>query len=137
MEEDVRAHIAGADRIYVYAEGVQSKYVRGTEEFSCLLRAWEEMTADALQMPAFGVSIDKMTRKDRMHGVWVEFVFEEQQCCSGLPFDSLLIKTDPAFKGINLIRQYKGEYTGRCIYLDLGGRDMASFSACLKGFIFI
>ena len=55
-----------------------------------IVEAWETITQGAHQMPAFGVSIDRLTREEMKSGNWLEFFFAEKYESNGLPFDSLL-----------------------------------------------
>ena len=73
----------------------------------------------ARQMPAFGVSIDELTKEEIKSGLWVKFVFEKTMVKSDMPFDELLIKISKDCYGFNIIRGNNGKYDGRCFYLDL------------------
>ena len=121
---DIQNYVSEAERICVYSEGAVSEYERETEAFRNILCAWEEMTENAVPMPAFGVSLDKLTREERQHGLWVEFVFSSCCRCQGMPFSRLLCKVAPSDRGFNLIRCNDEKYEGRCFYLDLRGGNM-------------
>ena len=123
--------IPQAERIAVYADGARREFAAGSEEFALLLGAWSEMTAGAHQMPAFGVSIDKLTREEMKKGDWVEFYFAEEKQGNGLPFDSLLMAVRAEYRGVNLVRNSGGAYQGRCIYVDFGGGDMSALASAL------
>ena len=116
--------IKNAADICLYIDGKAQIYPRGEERFDALLAAWTEMTAGAHRMPAFGVSIDRLTREELSGGIWLEFLFSAEQTCAGMPFKSLLIKVERGYKGFNVIRCLHGRYEGRCYYVDLGGEDM-------------
>ena len=47
----------------------------------------------------------------------------------GMPFEKLLLKAEPEYRGFNLCRFFNGKYGGRCFYLDLNGGDMRALSA--------
>ena len=113
--------------VALYADGKESFYCRGGAEFSALERAWKEMTEGALRMPAFGVSIDALTREEMKKGIWAEFVFDGVQKVGEMPFERLLVGVKPEFCGFNLIRFFEGKYAGRCFYLDLRGKTMRLF----------
>ena len=117
--EDIRQAIGKASAVRVYRDGKIFEFAAGSSAFSALYAAWERMTDAALLMPAFGVSMDALTRKEREQGTWVEFCFADELECGGMPFDRLLIGVLPEYRGFNLIRRSGGEYTGRCFYLDL------------------
>ena len=116
--------IGNAPAIAVLKDGAAAEYGRGGKEYSLIMDAWHAMTENAHPMPAFGVCIDALTRQEKQSGTWLEFVFSETQSGGGLPFDKLLLKVNPEYRGINLCRHYEGIYGGRCFYLDLGKGDM-------------
>ena len=122
-----------ADRIVLYTDGTEKIFFRQDTEFLDIVEAWETITQGAHQMPAFGVSIDRLTREEMKSGNWLEFFFAEKYESNGLPFDSLLFVVRSEYKGINLVRRdEKGLYQGRCIYIDLNGRDMSALAAVLE-----
>lgn len=121
-----------AKDVVIYKEGQLYKFMRGTEEYRRVMESWEKMTGNALEMPAFGVSIDEHTRKELKMGLWVEFLFGEENSAQGMPFEKLLICCQENFHGFNLIRYSDGKYFGRCFYLDLREKTMQDFCDCLK-----
>ena len=88
-------------------------------KFKNILKVLKEVTEYSHDMPAFGVSIDDLTRKELKSGVWIELEFEKTEYFNEMPFDALLIKVEENVYGFNLIRRYKGKYEGRCFYLSL------------------
>lgn len=120
--------IEDASAVAVYKEGAAAEYKRGSAEFMAIMSAWHETIAGARPMPAFGVCIDSITRQEKQSGVWIEFVFSETQSSNGMPFDKLLLKVSPEYRGINLCRYYENVYGGRCFYLDLGQGDMSDLN---------
>ena len=70
-------------------------------------------------MPAFGVSIDDLTREDMKSGVWIELCFDERNLFEAMDFEGLLIRVEEGAHGFNLIRRNNGKYEGRCFYLSL------------------
>ena len=131
--EDIRRSIKKAVSVLVYRDGAVHEFSAGSKEFALLLSVWERMTEKALPMPAFGVSIDDLTRRERSAGVWVEFCFDRERECDGMPFEKLLVKVLPEYCGFNLIRCCGGAYTGRCFYLDLQDGSMQElYSAALS-----
>lgn len=129
--EDIQTQAREARSVRVYKDGVVTEYEAGTENFRRILAAWEEMTSDAFQMPAFGVSIDALTREERKKGTWLEFVFDKERG-GELPFERLLVACIPEYRGFNLIRYTQGGYNGRCYYLDLREKDMHTLCDCLE-----
>ncbi len=73
---------------------------------------------DARSMPAFGVAIDMLVKKDIKKGVWMSIKYQTKQVINGMPFDELLINIHKGWSGFNIIRGNKGVYDGRCYYLD-------------------
>ncbi len=69
-------------------------------------------------MPAFGVAIDNLVKKDFRRGVWMSIKFKDTQIVNEMPFDELLVNIHKGWSGFNLIRGNKGIYEGRCFYLD-------------------
>lgn len=125
--------IPQAESVAVYSDGAKSEFPAGSTEFAAIVSGWTKMTEGAHQMPAFGVSIDKLTREEMKTGNWVEFYFSPAQHSNGLPFDSLLMTVRAEYRGVNLVRGWEGLYQGRCIYVDLGRGDMSALSAALEG----
>lgn len=121
--------IEDASAVAVYKEGAAAEYKRGSAEFMAIMSAWHETIAGARPMPAFGVCIDSLTRQEKQSGVWIEFVFDEEHSGDGMPFEKLLLKVEPEYRGFNLCRFFNGKYGGRCFYLDLSGGDMRTLSA--------
>jgi len=92
---------------------------KGEEKFESILTQLKETTKHSHDMPAFGVSIDDLTRDEMKTGLWLELKFDKTQTFNDMPFDSLLIKLEKDCYGFNLIRCHKGKYEGRCFYLSL------------------
>ena len=126
--EEVYQVFDNAQQINVYNEGVKTVYSAGSAEYEKILSCWNGLLQGAHQMPAFGVSLNSETVKAVKHGLWAEFCFECEYECGGLPFEKLLVNVESASQGFNLIR-YTAEYgyDGRCIYIDLVGKNMGNF----------
>ena len=90
------------------------------------------MTATAIRMPAFGVSIVELTRREMKQGLWTEFRYEKETSCAGMAFDRLLVCVKEEFRGFNVVRHVQEKYQGRCFYVDLSGGDMSGFAAAVK-----
>ena len=119
--DNIAQYFSLSVQIAVYENGEKVVYEKGSKEYFEILYAVNEMTTDAHELPAFGVSLDNETREAIEQGVWLEFVFAETQCHNEMPFDSLLFEVKSEDSGFNLIRQYNGKYDGRCFYLNLQG----------------
>ena len=121
-----------AGRIIVIADGREHCFEKGDAAFRAIIKAWNEMTATAIRMPAFGVSIDELTRREMQQGLWTEFRYEKETSCAGMAFDRLLVCVKEEFRGFNVVRHVQGKYQGRCFYVDLSGGDMSGFAAAVK-----
>lgn len=117
-----------AEKINVYNDGAVNVYGNGEKAFDEILVGWKAMIDGAHEMPAFGVSIGRLTRQEMQKGVWTEFVFDREYEHNGMPFEKLLINVKKDYYGFNLVR-YTAEhgYEGRCFYYDLVGKNMGNF----------
>lgn len=129
--QEVFAVIPRAKELILYSDGGSIAFQAGSSEYKQIMDAWSRMTEHARQMPAFGVSIDELTRKEMGTGIWLEFIFPEELQSNDLSFDSLLIEVRGEYSGFNMIRNRQGLYQGRCIYVDLNGKTMADLKECL------
>ena len=116
--------------IRLLSDGVCREFQKDEEDFTALTDCWLNVLQGAIQMPAFGVSIDSLTREEMKNGLWAEFCFDGERRCGSMPFDSLLIAVRGEYKGLNVVRKTEGKYQGRCFYIDLGKKDMSDFAAC-------
>lgn len=121
-----------AGRIIVIADGKEHCFEKDDVAFQAIIKAWDEMTATAIRMPAFGVSIDELTRREMKQGLWTEFRYEKETSCAGMAFDRLLVCVKEEFRGFNVVRHVQEKYQGRCFYVDLSGGDMSGFAAAVK-----
>lgn len=121
-----------AKSVNVIVDGVTTAYVVGGQKFNEICAAWNNMLFGAHEMPAYGVSLDRETRKAVKSGVWAEFVFDNEFSSNGMPYEKLLVNAQPEWRGFNIIR-YTAEhgYDGRCFYYDLVNKDMSLFYDCL------
>lgn len=103
--------------IDVFINGKVIKYNKDTERFNDIYRKLNEKLSNARVDPAFGVSLHDETIKQIQSGTWLKLNFDKTMEKNGLPFDALLFQLEDGY-GINLIREYKGRYEGRCIYLN-------------------
>ncbi len=123
---------AETEQIIVYKDGTEKIFPADSGIYTQTLAVLEDVFNDARQMPAFGVSLDALTRKEREKGLWLELSFGGEKSCGGMPFDALLFSVRAEDCGLNLIRRVNGKYEGRCFYADLGGKTMAALYDFLK-----
>lgn len=121
-----------ADSVMLWKNGNCTELPVGSSAYGAFFACLDEMLADARQMPAFGVSIDSFTRKEREEGFWVEFSFLGEEECEGMPFEGLLFSVKKENCGFNVIRLYHGKYEGRCFYVDLNGGNMAALENFMR-----
>lgn len=107
---------------------------KGDQKFEDIVKSMLETLLDSHEMPAFGVSLDKETRKARAEGLWIEFVFDSEKSYNEMPFESLLIEIKKDYSGFNVIRKYNGKYEGRCFYFDLKG-DMSKIDTAVRNIV--
>lgn len=130
--KELTAAVQTAGRIIVIADGREHCFEKDDVAFQAIIKAWDEMTATAIRMPAFGVSIDELTRREMKQGLWTEFRYEKETSCAGMAFDRLLVCVKEEFRGFNVVRHVQEKYQGRCFYVDLSGGDMSGFAAAVK-----
>ncbi len=124
----IKEKIYEAEQIEIIKDGaVAFKVSKGDSLYKKILKEWSAMTEKAHQMPAFGVSIDDLTREEKKSGLWIEFVFGEEKSDCDMPFTKLLAAVKPKDCGLNLIRWDGKGYNGRCFYLDLNGETSENF----------
>lgn len=83
-EKDIKQFFPEAETIILLREGTEK--ILGETARKKVLSALESMSENAVQMPAFGVSIDELTRKDMQKGVWLRLSYAENQSCFGMDF---------------------------------------------------
>lgn len=110
--------VSEAEMITFYKEGIEIELSK--EEIETIDNLFSETIKDSISMPAYGVSIDSLTKEEMKKGLWIELTYHKTFEINGMPFDSLLFKVEQNCYGINLIRGQQGIYEGRCFYLDFG-----------------
>lgn len=132
---EIKEIINNCCSLAVYSEGQKIIKKSSEKDFKKIIEAWNSMTDGALEMPAFGVSIDKYTKEQLKSGLWVEFIFDAQLSHCDMPFSKLLVNVVGNFKGFNLSRYtQEAGYAGRCFYLQLSD-DMSDFEKVVKSCI--
>ena len=105
--------------IIVTIEGKEVVFQKGDDKFELIIKTLKEITENSHEMPAFGVSIDGLTREEKKSGVWIELCYKEVNSYEAMDFESLLINVEKDWHGFNLIRKNNEKYDGRCFYLSL------------------
>ena len=117
-----------AAEIAVIKDGEYNAYAADSGEFRQISAMWQSAISQGRQMPAFGVSLDDMTTKEMQRGVWLEFCFDGNCTCDGMPFEKLAVNIRAEYGGFNVIRYNVDDgYAGRCYYIDLCGGDLREF----------
>ena len=117
--ENITDSFKHVTKINISIENMQTFLNKGDEKFEVVLRTLLNVTEYAHDMPAFGVSLDDLTKEEMKTGLWVELEFDKTYSFNEMPFDALLIKVEKDIYGFNLIRRNNGKYDGRCFYLSL------------------
>ena len=125
--DSVQSSFASSEQIEIINEGRSVIFDKGTDEYYSILFEFEKMIYGSHQMPAFGVSLDSLTREEMKKGLWVRFIFDGVNYNGDLPFESLLIQVVDDYSGFNVIREYEGKFDGRCFYIDLVNNTMDEF----------
>ena len=107
-----------ASQIAIYKNGEETIFEKESDEFEKIKQSYEKMLTGYREMPAFSVSLDEETRKEKMHGLWIEIIFNDTFTHNEMPYTKLLIKVEKEFTGFNIIR-YNNHYDGRCYYVDI------------------
>lgn len=110
-----------ASLIRVYDENIKYEFDAASEQYQDILMALQKICEYAHEMPAFGVSLDNLTKEEVKTGMWIELEFEHTMSHEAMTFDALLIRINKEYFGFNLIRRNAGQYNGRCFYLSLDG----------------
>ena len=106
QKEPLLEIVPQAKELIVYSEGRSFRFQREGEGFASVVVAWRQMTENAVRMPAFGVSIDRLTREEMKRGLWAEFLYARQEVVAEMPFTALLFAVKEDFFGFNVERLY-------------------------------
>ncbi len=116
-EPKINDMFAKAKEIEIYIDGQKKVLVSPNDDFKKILTNIQNSFEESFIAPAFSVSLHKDTVDAMASGNWIKLKFDSEQSVNDLPFNALLFKLDNCY-GINLIREYNGEYNGRCIYIN-------------------
>lgn len=121
-----------AEQIVVYSDGNIKNFYPETDSYQHILDEWNRLLEGVHLMPAYGVSLNDETQREKEKGIWIEFIFAQSCEYGDMPFEKLLIQVDARFSGVNLIR-YNSDcgYEGRCYYLDFTS-DMSQLCRYLQ-----
>ena len=119
MKSELKDYFYDASEVIVSIDGKETALKKGDDKYEQVMSALLETTKNSHEMPAFGVSLDDMTREDKKHGVWIELVFDGTLSHNEMPFEALLIFVKNDYRAFNLVRKNNGKYEGRCFHLSL------------------
>ena len=119
--ENISGKFGCVTKMEVIIENNKTVITKDNKRFDNILDTLKRITEHAHDMPAFGVSLDNLTKEEMKKGTWLELKFDNTYEYNYMPFDSLLIKIEKDIYGFNLIRGNNGIYEGRCFYLSLNG----------------
>jgi len=119
--ENLTTSFDSATQMQITIENMTTTLQKGDQKFEKILNSLKNITKYSHEMPAFGVSLDELTREEMQTGTWLELIFDNTYEYNEMPFDALLIKVEKDAYGFNLIRKQNGKYEGRCFYLSLEG----------------
>lgn len=120
-----------SSKMIVSFDGVDFSFEKGSDKYEVVMTAINQTIKDSHEMPAYCVSLDEETRKERKTGVWVELIYDSHSKHEGMDFESLLFKVEEDDYAISFIRKYNGKYEGRCFHLSLAGSTKALFDAVM------
>lgn len=119
LQDQINSAFDDCQKIIIYDNGKQKEFAKDTKEYDKILQLWQIAVNSGYEMPAYGVSLDKETRKDLESGFYMEFIFDETKTHNEMPYDALLIKLMQNQGGYQLIRLHDGIYEGRCFYINI------------------
>lgn len=118
---NINETIKRAESITIFKGGKLTEIKKNDEKFNKILNNITDCFFNSRIMPALGVSLDEEMREELKTGNWIQLNFNKTEIVNELPFEALLFRLDECY-GLNLIRETKGKYQGRCFYLDLDER---------------
>jgi len=128
QENSIQKYITTSTNSVVIIDN-EYKKIDSINELNIVL---DKMLTESRTMPAFGVSIHIDTITEIQNGVWLKLQYNGTQYVDDMPFDELLIKVEPSYRGFNIIRGNRGIYEGRCYYIDLVDNTMQPLYKWLK-----
>ena len=131
-ENYLKDALASPSGLKVYRDGEEYIFAAGSEETAEAADTLREINEGGYEMPALGVSLDRLTKEEMRSGLWAEFLYDRVKEHRGMPFDSLLICVRENDCGYSAIRGVCGRYDGRVFYYSLArGKTLADFRKAL------
>lgn len=124
VSADIYESINNCKEIEIIIDNEKTTYQSTDNEYDKILNELDKMLENSHEMPAFGVSLDNDTKEAKKTGVWIELKYSETYSHNEMTFDSLLIEVEKDWGGFNIIRGNKGNYEGRCFYINLNKNNM-------------
>ena len=82
--------------------------------------------------PSYVVANEKELTKAREKGIWIEFEFKNKEQFKDFEFESLLMPIKPRYNFLTLYRKTNGNYTGKCINLNLSINTNSAYKEIMK-----
>ncbi|MBR2467861.1 MAG: hypothetical protein IKB42_02340 [Clostridia bacterium] len=114
MQEKLGDILLNANGLNFYKSGVSTP-----ADIDAVMPHLTELFDRAYFAPALAVVTPKDFEKLIKKGYWVEFCYSRTRTFADMPFDKLIIEIKPKMLGFNILRNYEGQYNGRCFYLNL------------------
>lgn len=103
-----------ADSIVIYSDGKEFNI----KEYS-FKKEFLALSEGAYYMPGMAVAEDKVIKRERLSGIWLDFRFKNKVEFAELSFDTLTLRVRPNLDGFNVIRGNEGDFSGKTYYLQL------------------
>ncbi len=126
--------MSAADRLAVICEGEEFPVPASSD--AAFRERFLALTEGGYEMPAFGVSLDKVVKEALKEGLWLKFYYSETKSYLEMPFDALAVRLEPGYSGLEFMRENKGKFSGRDYYFSLVkeiGEEFCSFLKAVKG----
>lgn len=134
--QDISEVFEACSSIEVIRSGMSVTYNCDSPVRAKILKALSVMNEKGYEMPALGVSLDRLTKTEMKTGVWLKLNYDEVCSHFGMTFDCLVIGVQEEYCGYNIIRGLDGKYEGRVYYYNLSdGNNMKPLSDCIKDLV--
>ncbi len=88
--EEISEVFDSAEQINLYNEGKKTSYSSVDGNYEVILECWNNTINGALEMPAYGVSLNNLTVQEMQKNLWLEFDFGKRLEHNEMPFEKLL-----------------------------------------------
>ena len=85
--------LSAADRLAVICEGEEFPVPASSD--AAFRERFLALTEGGYEMPAFGVSLDKVVKEALKEGLWLKFYYSETKSYLEMPFDALAVRLEP------------------------------------------